>query len=247
MKLRLDKFICDMTDASRSEIKNNIKKGFVSVNGDIIKKPEVKVDTETDEVIYIDEILSYEKYVYYMFHKPAGCVSATSDGRCKTVIDYFADAKGKDIFPVGRLDKDTEGLLIVTNDGELAHNLLAPKKHVEKTYYAEIAGRLPSDAIKQFEEGLDIGDEKKTLPAKLEIFVDSNVNISGINESLAVKVTITEGRYHQVKRMFEAVGCKVVYLKRLSMGRLMLDEKLEKGEWRVLNKDEVDSLRRGMS
>ena len=130
MKLRLEKYLCDMTAESRSEIKSNIKKGFVLVNGEIIKKPEIKVDTASDEIIYKDEVVLYEKYVYYMFHKPAGCVSATSDGQCKTVINYFSDAKGKGIFPVGRLDKDTEGLLLVTNDGELAHNLLSPKKHV---------------------------------------------------------------------------------------------------------------------
>lgn len=232
MKLRLDKYICDMTDDSRSEIKSNIKKGYVSVNGEIAKKPEIKIDTETDTVSYKDEVISYEKYVYYMFHKPAGCVSATTDGKDKTVIDFFADAKGKDLFPVGRLDKDTEGLLIVTNDGELAHNLLSPKKHVDKIYYAEIEGKLPDDATNLFEEGLDIGDEKKTLPAKLEI----------INES-AVKITITEGRYHQVKRMFESVGCKVVYLKRLSMGNLFLDEGLKKGEWRALSEKEICDLR----
>ena len=239
MKLRLDKYLCDMTSDSRSEIKANIKKGYVSVNGETAKKPELKIDTETDTVTYIDEIISYEKYVYYMFHKPSGCVSATTDGKDKTVIDYFSEAKGKDLFPVGRLDKDTEGLLIVTNDGELAHNLLSPKKHVKKTYYAEIEGVLPENAVQLFEQGLDIGDEKKTLPAKLE-YVEENDK----QEVLSVKVTITEGRYHQVKRMFEAVGCKVVYLKRLSMGNLILDEKLEKGEWRCLTCGETEALKK---
>ena len=200
-------------------------------------KPETKVDTEIDEVVYKEEIISYEKYVYYMFHKPAGCVSATSDGQCKTVIDYFSDAKGKDIFPVGRLDKDTEGLLLVTNDGELAHNLLSPKKHVEKVYYAELEGNLPSDAAILFEQGLDIGDKEKTLPAKLELA--ENVDA---NDRLCVKVTITEGRYHQVKRMVEAVGCKVTYLKRLSMGNLKLDENLKKGEWRKLTEEEIKKI-----
>lgn len=238
MKLRLDKYLCDMTAESRSEIKSNIKKGYVLVNGETITKPETKVDTEIDEVVYKEEIISYEKYVYYMFHKPAGCVSATSDGRSKTVIDYFSDAKGKDIFPVGRLDKDTEGLLLVTNDGELAHNLLSPKKHVEKVYFAEIEGRLPDNATILFEQGLDIGDKEKTLPARLEI-------IEGLesNDTLAVKVTITEGRYHQVKRMFEALGCKVTYLKRLSMGSLVLDDNLKKGEWRNLSTEEICRLR----
>ncbi len=237
MKLRLDKYLCDMTDESRSEIKANIKKGLVFVNGEAEKKPETKVDTESDEITYKGESISYEKYVYYMFHKPAGCVSATSDRQYKTVIDYFADVNGKDIFPVGRLDKDTEGLLLVTNDGELAHNLLSPKKHVEKVYYAEIAGELPDDALLLFEQGLDIGDKEKTLPAKLEII--GNLESTDI---LAVKVTITEGRYHQIKRMFEAVGCKVTYLKRLSMGGLVLDEELKKGEWRKLSQKEIYDL-----
>ena len=170
-----------------------------------------------------------------MLHKPAGVVSATEDNREKTVLDLVRPEDWKNgLFPVGRLDKDTEGLLLLTDDGELAHRLLSPKKHVDKTYYAKIDGQVTEEHVKQFREGLDIGDEKKTLPAVLTILLSGPVS--------EIEVTIHEGRFHQIKRMFEAVGCKVTYLKRLSMGSLVLDETLPPEEYRPLTEAELEGL-----
>ena len=169
-----------------------------------------------------------------MLHKPAGVVTATEDKKEKTVMDLITVQQKKDLFPVGRLDKDTEGLLLVTNDGELAHRLLSPKKHVDKCYFTKVTGRIDEEDIHRFKEGVDIGDEKKTLPADLEILSSGEIS--------EAKVTIREGRYHQVKRMFEAIGCKVIYLKRLSMGNLNLDPALEKGAFRKLTEEETAAL-----
>lgn len=171
-----------------------------------------------------------------MLHKPAGVVSATEDKREKTVLDLLKSEDRRDgIFPVGRLDKDTEGFLLLTDDGDLAHRLLSPRKHVDKTYYAKIAGSVTEAHIERFREGLDIGDEKKTLPAMLEILASEP-------ETSEIRITIHEGRFHQVKRMFEAVGCKVTYLKRLSMGAVALDETLAPGDYRPLNEKERELL-----
>ena len=167
-----------------------------------------------------------------MLNKPAGVVTATRDKKDRTVLDLIKTSKRRDLSPVGRLDKDTEGLLLITNDGKLSHELLAPGKHVSKVYEAEISGELPENVIDLFKQGLDIGDEKPTLPAQLEIL-----------SSQRIRLTITEGRYHQVKRMFEAVGCKVEYLKRISMGSLQLDENLKKGEFRSLTDEEIKNLK----
>ena len=236
MLIRLDKLLCEMGFGSRSDVKSAIKKGSVTVNEEKVSKPDIKIDTDKDHVKFMGEVVSYSKYEYYMFHKPAGCVSATKDKRDKTVLDYFKGQSSKELFPVGRLDKDTEGLLIITNDGELAHALLSPKKHVAKTYYAELDGRITEDAVKIFAEGVDIGDDKATLPAKLEI-IESG-------EGSKANITIVEGRYHQVKRMFSAVGCKVLYLKRLSMGGVWLDDSLTKGKFRPLSEDELMKLKK---
>lgn len=288
--IRLDKYLSNMTGESRSIIKSEIKKGNVIVNGSTVLKAENKIDEIKDEVIYKGESVAYSKYAYYMFNKPAGCVSATTDNTCKTVIDYLKNEQVSGLFPVGRLDKDTEGLLIITNDGELAHKLLSPKKHVAKKYYARIKGNLPTDVEKRFEDGLDIGDEKKTLPARIEVLQNAKTtestdkltgktdnmtgntdnmtgktdNITGNTDNITdvvtsdrsdalpdegpalfdseVYVVITEGRYHQVKRMFKAVGCEVTYLERKSMGGLELDDTLRRGEYRKLTAEEINTL-----
>lgn len=234
--MRLDKFLCETGFGTRSQVKELLKKGQVTVNGAVVKKPEQKIDEQKDQVICQGRAASYEKYVYYMLHKPSGVVSATEDRREKTVLDLLQPEDRKDgIFPVGRLDKDTEGFLLLTDDGDLAHRLLSPRKHVDKTYYAKIDGTVTEAHVQQFREGLDIGDEKKTLPAVLEI-------LSSGSETSEIRITIHEGRFHQVKRMFEAVGCKVNYLKRLSMGAVSLDETLAPGEYRPLNEKERELL-----
>ena len=216
-----------MNIGSRSQVKDLVKKGTVSVNDEVVKKSDIHIDPFLDEVKFQSQIIQYEKYVYYMLHKPAGVVSATEDNFQKTVIDLLKDENRKDLFPIGRLDKDTEGLLLITNDGDLAHRLLSPKKHVPKKYFAIINGNLTKDGIDQLEHGLDIGEDQLTLPAQVVVEYKKEVETG-------VSITITEGKFHQVKRMFQSVGCEVVYLKRLSMGQLELDETLPLGSYRPL-------------
>lgn len=232
--IRLDKYLADMGMGTRSELKKMIRSGRVQIDGVPAKKPEEKVDIESQTVTLDGRPVVYQTMEYYMLHKPAGVVSATKDKKEKTVLDLIEGQKRKDLFPVGRLDKDTEGLLLITNDGDLAHRLLAPGKHVDKVYFARIDGKVTEDDAKRFAEGVDIGDEDLTLPAKLEILVSA--------EESEILLTIQEGRFHQVKRMFEAVGKKVTYLKRMSMGSLVLDEHLKKGEYRPLTKEELEKL-----
>ena len=233
--MRLDKYLCETGFGTRSQVKDLLKKGQVMVNGEVVKKPELKINETTDQILCQGKKASYQKNIYLMLHKPAGVVSATEDNREKTVLDLVRPEDRKNgLFPVGRLDKDTEGLLLLTDDGELAHWLLSPKKHVDKTYYAKIDGQVTEEHVKQFREGLDIGDEKKTLPAVLTILLSGPVS--------EIEVTIHEGRFHQIKRMFEAVGCKVTYLKRLSMGSLVLDETLPPEEYRPLTEAELEGL-----
>lgn len=233
-KVRLDKFLADMGIGTRSEVKFLVKKGQISVNDAIIKQPELKISPDIDNVCYNGERISYAEFEYYMLNKPAGCVSATEDRIHKTVLDIIQSTR-KDLFPVGRLDIDTEGLLLLTNDGELAHRLLSPRHHVSKTYYAKIDGLVTEEDCEKFAEGLDIGEKKNTLPAKLQILK--------AGDKSEITVTITEGKYHQVKRMFEAVGKRVLYLKRLSMGSLSLDETLSAGEYRELTSEEIAELK----
>jgi 16S rRNA pseudouridine516 synthase len=235
--LRLDKFLTEMGKGSRSQVKTYISKGRVTVNGEIIKRPEYKISPEKDVVNLEGEKVNYSKWEYYMLNKPAGCVSATEDKHFPTVISFIEDAVRKDLFPVGRLDKDTEGLLLITNDGALAHELLSPKKHVAKTYYARIEGKVTAEDVAAFRKGLDIGEKNLTKPAELVI-------LKSESES-EIEVTITEGKYHQIKRMFEKTGKKVIYLKRLSMGSLKLDETLATGAYRPLTESELQALKEG--
>ena len=238
MKLRLDKYLTEMGCGTRSQVKKEILKGSVSVNGEIAKKAERKVDTEKDEIIFKGEKIFYAGYEYFMLNKPAGVVSATEDKKERTVIDLIKESKRKDLFPAGRLDKDTEGLLLITNDGQLAHRLLSPKKHVDKIYYAKIKGIVTEEDVRLFEKGVHIGDEKPTLPADLRIL--SSDSTAARSE---IELIITEGRFHQVKRMFEAVGMKVTFLRRIAMGELKIDESLPTGAYRSLSEEEVSLLR----
>lgn len=234
MKLRLDKYLADMEQGTRSEIKKAIGKGMATINGSVVKKPETKIDTEQDTVIYKGHQVSYFAFEYYMLNKPAGVISASTDKKAKTVIDLIESRRRGDLFPVGRLDQDTEGLLLITNDGALAHRLLSPKKHVDKMYFAKIDGKVTKEDIAAFANGLSIGDEKPTMPATLRILESGELS--------EVEVTIQEGRFHQVKRMFQAVGKEVIYLKRLRMGSLVLDETLALGSYKELTKEEIGQL-----
>lgn len=237
--MRLDKFLCACQLGTRSEVKKYIKAKQITVNGNIALKPEDKVDEFTDVICYKGKQIVYEAFSYYVFHKPAGCVSAVTDATHKTVMDYFPDDIRKGLSPVGRLDRDTEGLLLITNDGEFTHHILSPSHHIPKTYFAELDYALPEDAVARFKEGLDIGDDDLTLPAELEI-LEPYIHENGYVRHRAL-VTVHEGRYHQVKRMFHAVGCKVLYLKRLSIGTLDLNG-LEIGCFRKLTEEELQKL-----
>lgn len=248
---RLDKYVAECAGITRKEAKAALSKGRVQVNGEVCKNGDRKVSA-TDFVTFDGKSLKAEEFLYLMLHKPAGVVSATEDGRDKTVLDLVreqstADADeasgtkyflGKrEVFPVGRLDKDTEGLLLLTDDGELAHQLLSPKKHVDKVYFARLDGEVPADAAERFAEGIQVGQDYKAMPAKLEVL---SVN-SGISE---VAITLREGKFHQVKRMCHEIGCEVTYLKRISMGNLRLDESLKPGECRKLTEKEVNDVRK---
>lgn len=234
MKIRLDKFLADMGFGTRSQVRQQIAGGNVTVNGLPARRPELKVDTDKDRVLFCGTEAAYAQYEYYMLNKPADVVSATEDKKERTVLDLLQERKRKDLFPVGRLDKDTEGLLLITNNGDLAHRLLAPGRHVDKVYYAEIDGKVTREDAELFRAGVDIGDKKKTMPAFLEI-------LSSADRS-EILLTIREGRFHQVKRMFHAVGKEVLFLRRIQMGPLKLDEKLRPGEYRRLTKEEVEKL-----
>lgn len=233
-QLRLDKYLADMGIGTRSQIKEAAKKGRIQVNGQTEKKTDRKITPGDDQVIMDGQVIGYVHTEYYMLNKPQGVVSATEDRKYQTVVDLIADRQRKDLFPVGRLDIDTEGLLLITNDGELAHCLLSPKKHVDKVYYAKVQGKVDESDVKAFADGVDIGDDTPTKSADLRILKSE--------EESEIELTITEGRFHQVKRMFHAVGKEVIYLKRLSMGSLVLDKTLTKGEYRSLTEEEIKKL-----
>ena len=235
-RIRLDKFLAEMGIGTRSQVKNYVRGQAVSVNGEVIRQADVKVDPEQDLVEFQGQRVVYAALEYYMLNKPVGVVSAVTDAADPTVVELIETKRRKDLFPVGRLDKDTEGLLLITNDGILANRLLSPKKHVEKVYYARIEGCVSDQEVARFAEGLDIGEEKFTLPAQLTILA------SGPRSEITL--AITEGKFHQVKRMFHSVGMEVLYLKRISMGSLILDPALEPGEYRKLTQEELQMLQK---
>ncbi|WP_188456486.1 pseudouridine synthase [Virgibacillus oceani] len=231
--MRLDKLLANMGFGSRKDVKESLKKKYVTVNDNTVKDGSMHIDTATDIVKVLGETIRYQKYVYLMMNKPPGFISATADRSERTVIDIVnKDYQHFNPFPVGRLDKDTEGLLLLTNDGELAHQLTSPKKDVSKTYFAKIDGNVTETDILKFKAGVVLEDGYKAKPAHLCILSAGHTS--------EVKVTITEGKYHQVKRMFEAVDKKVTHLKRLRMGSLTLDENLEQGGYRELNRQELE-------
>ncbi|MEW9077286.1 pseudouridine synthase [Terrisporobacter glycolicus] len=231
-KLRIDKILSNLGYGSRAEIKVYCKKGLVKVNDKVISNPGTQVDTDDDKIEFNNEVVRYREFVYIMMNKPDGYLSATFDKRDPIVLDLIdASYLTFEPFPVGRLDKDTEGLLVLTNDGQLAHRVLSPKKHVPKTYYAKIEGIVTEEDVKAFEKGVTLDDGYETMPSQLKILESG--------ETSEIELTIHEGKFHQVKRMFESVSKKVVYLKRLSMGKLKLDETLDLGEYRELTDEEV--------
>lgn len=235
--LRIDKLLTEMGLGSRSQVKQMVAKGRVSVDGTVVSRPETKVDPELSEITVDGMPVVYTQYEYYMLHKPAGYVSATQDSCYPTVVELITGAVRGDLFPVGRLDLDTEGLLLVTNDGALAHKLLSPKRHVPKVYQAKVTGIVNGEDIAAFQNGMDIGEPAWTLPATLRV-------ISTDETESFVEVVITEGKYHQIKRMFAVRGREVLYLKRISMGSLTLDDTLKKGEYRPLSGQEIAELKR---
>ncbi|QUH25789.1 pseudouridine synthase [Serpentinicella alkaliphila] len=233
--LRLDKILANLGYGSRKDIRKICKQGLVIVDNKVVKDSSKHVDPYESEIKIGDEIIEYKEFVYLMMNKPDGVISATEDSIHQTVIDLLDEEhRIFEPFPVGRLDKDTEGLLLLTNDGKLAHQLLSPKKHVPKTYYAKVIGKVTDEDIKKFEIGVKIEEEYTTLPAELVILKSDEIS--------EIELTIYEGKFHQVKRMFEAVDKKVEYLKRLSMGPLQLDEDLQLGEYRELTDEELEEL-----
>ena len=229
--MRIDKYISNSTPYSRKELKNFFKKGQVRVNGEVVTNIGTHIDEETAEVYLAGERVNYSRFTYLMLNKPAGYISATFDKKFPVVTDLVPrEFSHYELFPVGRLDIDTVGLLVLTNDGDLAHRLLTPKSHVPKTYFVRGESPLSDEGIKLFEEGVDLGDFV-TIPAK----------VKKLNQTEAL-LTIFEGKYHQVKRMYEAAGNKVIYLKRLSMGDLTLDESLAEGEMRAMTDEEIKLL-----
>lgn len=232
---RLDKVLANMGFGTRKEVKALVKQKLIEVDGVIATDPGMHVIPEEQTIAVEGEPLNYKRWVYFMLNKPPGVISATEDSRHETVVDLLPYEWAGKVHPVGRLDIDTEGLLLLTNDGVLSHNLLSPKKKVDKEYYARIRGQVAQRHIDEFAKGVTLDDGYKTMPAKLEI-------LSSGDES-EIKVTIMEGKFHQVKRMFAAFGLEVIYLKRLRMGTLLLDESLELGEYRELTDEELAGLR----
>ena len=236
--MRLDKFLAEVGIGSRKEVKVLIKKGQIKVNEEVIKSDKFQVKEFDDQITYLDEPLVYQKDFYYVLNKPAGVISATQDNYEQTVMDLLSDEDYReDLFPVGRLDKDTEGLLILTNDGKLAHRLLSPKKHVEKEYFAKVKGVMTEEDIDSFARGLVINKGEQTLPAQL--FIDS---VDHEEETSTIRLILHEGKFHQVKRMVQAVGKEVTYLKRLRMGGFLLPGSLDNGEYRELTEAELLQL-----
>jgi len=233
---RIDKVLANLGYGSRKDIRKMCKDGLVKVDDNIIKDSSLHIDPENSEITIGNEVINYREFVYIMMNKPQGVISATEDKRDETVVDLLDESYIPfEVFPVGRLDKDTEGLLILTNDGVLAHKLLSPKKHVPKTYYANVEGIVTEEDKAKFQEGVFIDGDYKTQPAELKILKSDEIS--------EIELTIYEGKFHQVKRMFHAVDKEVIYLKRLSMGPLELDKDLDLGEYRELTEEELNQLK----
>ena len=257
--MRLDKFLAQASVGTRKIVRGYVKEGRVIVNEQVITEPAMEIDKKVDIVKYLGEEVVHTGKAYYMFHKPEGCITARQDTNSKTVMDYFDGVNINGLFPVGRLDKDTEGLLFLTNDGDFDHQLMSPEKHVEKKYFFWAFGVLNTEDKKRLETGVGIREDGiLTRPAKIEVVKEgmydelkAEMNIGELIKKkknlyrqsvVSGYLTISEGRKHQVKRMLKAVGCYVVYLKRISIGEVMLDESLKKGQYRVLTKEEIRKL-----
>ncbi|MEG2291186.1 MAG: pseudouridine synthase [Clostridium sp.] len=257
--MRLDKFLAESTIGTRKSVRTYITDGLVKVGGKVVTEPAMDIKEDADVIEYCNKVVVHRGKVYYMFHKPEGCITARRDQVNKTVFDYFQEVNMDGVFHVGRLDKDTEGLLLFTNDGEFNHRLMCPEKHVEKTYFFIALGTLDSADRKKLEQGVSIGDgEPLTKPAKIEVLKSGlyeefeeemdirkyyNIETNCYNQPIVSGyLTISEGRKHQVKRMLKAVGCYVIYLKRISIGGLVVDETLGKGQYRRLTESEVEKL-----
>ena len=231
--MRLDRFLCEVHMGSRSQVKEWIKKGMVQADGLTVLKPEYKVDEENTQITFRGRLLSFSKFAYYVLNKPAGMVTSNRDPRSPVVMELLKDVPQKNLFPVGRLDKDAEGLLLITNDGELAHRLLAPKSHVPKTYFLRLKEAFKKGKEKRLSEGVDIGEKKLCLPAETKLISEQEIFI-----------TVWEGKFHQVKRMMKAAGNEVLFLKRVAFGSLALDETLASGAYRPLTDEEINQLKK---
>lgn len=240
--MRLDKYLGDHNLGTRKQIKEYLKNGRCTVNGIVAVKPDVHINELSDEIAFDGKVLSYARFHYFMLYKPAGVVSATNDKRNVTVLDLLKEENLKNLSPCGRLDIDTEGLLLITDDGVMIHNLLSPKKHVDKVYEVHIAHELSEEDIKRLTDGVDIGDKNDDGSVKLTLPAVVTQKERDNDGNPVIELTIHEGRFHQVKRMLEAVGNEVLFLKRLSMGPLFLDEKLAPGEYRALTDEEIKKL-----
>ncbi|MBP1755552.1 MAG: pseudouridine synthase family protein [Firmicutes bacterium] len=260
LSMRLDKYLAESAAGTRKVVRDYVKDGKVTVNDQVILNPAEEIDEKADTVICLGRETIHTGKVYYMFHKPAGCVTARTDEDCRTVLDYFDPDHRAGIFPVGRLDKDTEGLLLLTNDGEFSHNLMHPDKHIEKTYFFWAFGRLNEDSKAKLLSGISLkSEEDLAIAYKLEVVEEGNyqdlrerieplirrdIRMNSSRQAVvAGYLTISEGRKHQVKRMLKEVGCYIAYLKRVSIGELYLDEALPKGQYRELTKEEIELVR----
>ncbi|UTH10987.1 pseudouridine synthase [Macrococcoides canis] len=233
--MRLDKFLGNHGFGTRKEVKLLVKRGAVKVNDILVKKADIKLVPDKDTVTVYDEAVIYEPFVYIMLNKPAGYISSTKDYKDETVLELIDGFDHYDLHPVGRLDKDTEGLLILTNDGQFSHDVLSPKKHVDKTYYARVEGYVTDETVALFKAGVTLDDGYEAMPADLQI-----VSAGDISE---IELIIQEGKFHQVKRMFKAVGMTVIYLKRIQMGGLPLDKSLKPGAYRKLTLEEINFVK----
>ena len=238
--MRLDKYLSDMGIASRSDLKKDIRKGLVFVNGEMIRDAGFTVNSDS-RILYKGEEITYEEYSYYMMNKPVGVLSSTEDRKQKTVLDLFSECHRKDLFPVGRLDKDAEGLLLIMNDGKLAHTLLSPKNHIEKKYYVEIPASLKDEDLEPLRHGIQYDTDLVAEPAQVQL-------LSANPDKSAVEIIITEGKFHQIKKMFLALSENYVVtkLKRISMGNISLDENLSPGQYRKLSPEEIEGLKKSM-